>query len=289
MSAKLLLGKPVADDIKEAVRLGVQQRLNNRLRRPGLAVILVGNNPASESYVGHKQKACDKAGIVSTIHRLDADATESQIAQCIDALNNDNNVHGILLQLPLPQANMVDRLLERINPKKDVDGFHPYNMGRLTVRQPLLRPCTPWGVIKLLESTGEELAGKHAVIIGASNIVGRPMSLELLLKKCTTTVCHRHTKNLAEQVSHADILVVATGKPGLIKASWIKPGAIIIDVGFSRLSDGKISGDVDFDAAKDVAGWITPVPGGVGLMTVAMLLDNTLKAANLYDQAPINL
>jgi methylenetetrahydrofolate dehydrogenase (NADP+) / methenyltetrahydrofolate cyclohydrolase len=281
LSATILYAKPIADRIRCDIANKVKARIDKGLAAPGLAVIVVGNNPASATYVKHKQAACEKAGIISTCHRLDAATCEQEIATLIDKLNHDPAVHGILLQLPLPEIDMVDRLLERIDPKKDVDGFHPYNIGRLALRQPLLRPCTPWGVIKLLEFTGEPLAGKHAVIIGASNIVGRPMALELLLKKCTVTVCHRHTKDLQAQIEHADILVTAMGNPGVIKSDWIKPGAMVIDVGFSKLSNGKISGDMDFESAKERAGWITPVPGGVGLMTVTMLLDNALLAADL--------
>lgn len=284
MSANILDGKVLADKIKQQVATAVQQRISRQLPAPGLAVILVGNNPASLSYVGHKTKACAAVGILSHSYRLPEDCTESQIVELIEQLNQDSAVHGILLQLPLPAHIDSSRLLEKIDPAKDVDGFHPYNMGRLVERQPLLRPCTPWGVIQLLKATGQSLKGLHAVVLGASNIVGRPMALELLLAKCTVTVCHRFTPNLAPHVQAADILVAAIGKPGLIQSEWIKPGAIVIDVGFNRLPDGKIVGDVEFATACERASWITPVPGGVGQMTVAILLENTLLAAKNHTQ-----
>lgn len=281
MSANILDGKVLADQIKADVATRVRERISRNLPPPGLAVILVGNNTASLSYVGHKQKACAAVGILSQCYRLAEDCTESQIVELIEQLNQDAAVHGILLQLPLPAHIDPSRLLEKIATAKDVDGFHPYNMGRLAERQPLLRPCTPWGVIKLLQATGQPLAGLHAVVLGASNIVGRPMALELLLAKCTVTVCHRFTANLAPHVQAADILISAVGKPGLVRNEWIKPGAILIDVGFNHLSDGKVVGDLDFTGASQRAAWITPVPGGVGQMTVAMLLENTLLAAKL--------
>ena len=285
MSGQLIDGKAIAADIKESVRQHILDRQSRGLPTPGLDVILVGDNPASASYVSHKQAACQFAGIRSRCHRLPATCTADDITQLIDTCNNDLSVHGILLQLPLPDHIDSDALLERINPQKDVDGFHPYNLGRLVQRRPLLRPCTPKGVITLLESTQEAIAGKHAVVVGASNIVGRPMALELLLAKCTTTVCHRFTRHLDEQINHADILISATGKHGLIQSDWIKPGAIVIDVGFSRLSNGSITGDLEFETARQRASWITPVPGGVGPMTVATLLQNTLIAADLQNQA----
>ncbi len=283
MPAKIIDGKAVANTIKTNVAKQVQQRLDNGLAPPGLDVILVGDNPASATYVKHKQNACKAVGILSNCHRLPADTSETEMATLIQHCNNDPKIHGILLQLPLPGQINSDNLLELIHPNKDVDGFHPYNLGRLVQRRPRLRPCTPKGVITLLESTGEDIAGKDAVVVGASNIVGRPMGLELLLAKCTATVCHRFTRNLDEQVKRADIVIAATGKPGLVKSDWIKPGAIVIDVGFSRLNNGKISGDIEFETAKERAGWITPVPGGVGPMTIATLLENTLMAAELQD------
>ncbi|MDF1761211.1 MAG: bifunctional methylenetetrahydrofolate dehydrogenase/methenyltetrahydrofolate cyclohydrolase FolD [Coxiellaceae bacterium] len=285
MTDTILSGKPVATEIKQQVASGVQQRIGRGKIAPGLAVVLVGDNPASEAYVGHKQRGCEQVGIVSTCHRLPADSTEQQITDTLEALNQDPTVHGILLQLPLPDVAMADRLLEKIDPDKDVDGFHPYNIGRLVQRQPLLRPCTPWGVMKLLQYYNVDCAGKNAVIIGASNIVGRPMALELLLAKATITVCHRFTKHLEQQVRSAEILVVGIGNPGIIKTEWINKDCVVIDVGFNRRDDGSICGDIDFDSAKHHAKAITPVPGGVGLMTVAMLLSNTLEAANRMDPA----
>lgn len=280
MSTQLLLGKPCAEAIKKEVRLGIEERLSRGLKAPGLAVILVGHNPASEAYVGHKRKACEEVGIYSKLHHLDEQTTQAELEKVIDQCNQDPDIHGILLQLPLPSHLSADPLLERIDPYKDVDGFHPYNLGRLVQRRPFLRPCTPYGVMNLLKQTGKTLAGLHAVVVGASNIVGRPMALELLLAKCTVTVCHRFTHNLKELVQAADLLVVAIGKPGIIQSEWIKPGSIVVDVGFNRLSDGRIVGDIDFETAKERAAWITPVPGGVGLMTVATLLENTLLASN---------
>jgi methylenetetrahydrofolate dehydrogenase (NADP+)/methenyltetrahydrofolate cyclohydrolase len=277
MPAKLIDGKAIAASIQTKI----QTQISQLAEQPGLDVILIGSNPASTSYVGHKQRACEKVGIRSRLHHLPADCTVKQVAQQIDQCNTDPNVHGILLQLPLPSHIDCDPLLERIDPKKDVDGFHPYNLGRLVQRRPLLRPCTPKGVMTLLESTGEDLRGKHAVVVGASNIVGRPMALELLLAKCTVTVCHRFTQNLQQQIKRADILISATGSHGIIHSEWIKSSAIVIDVGFSRLNNGKITGDIDFETAKARAGWITPVPGGVGPMTVTTLLENTLLAFSL--------
>lgn len=279
MSANILNGKVLSKLIIERVALQVADRIRRNLPAPGLAVILVGNNPASISYVGHKQKACLEAGILSRCHQLPENCTQQEIVDLIDECNQDPTIHGILLQLPLPAHISPLPLLEKILPSKDVDGFHPYNMGRLAERNPALRPCTSYGVIKLLAATGEDLTGRHAVILGASNIVGRPMALELLLAKCTITVCHRFTQSLSAHVQMADILVSAVGKPDLVKSEWIKPGAIVIDVGFNRLPSGKIVGDIEFDTARERAGWITPVPGGVGQMTVAMLLENTLLAA----------
>lgn len=279
MTAQLLDGKAIAATIKSQVSADILSRQENGHMAPGLDVILVGENPASATYVKHKQNACNLVGIRSNCHHLPSRTSEQEIANLITKLNNDPNVHGILLQLPLPEQINPDVLLELIHPDKDVDGFHPYNLGRLVQRRPRLRPCTPKGVITLLESTGEALAGKSAVIVGASNIVGRPMALELLLEKCTPTVCHRFTKNLERHIREADILISATGCPGIIQSDWIKEGASVIDVGFSHLSNGKVSGDIEFDTAKERAAWITPVPGGVGPMTIATLLQNTLYAA----------
>lgn len=284
MSAKILDGKAIAAKVKASVRRQVQHRLNNNLPAPGLAVILVGENPASIAYVGHKQRACEEAGILFHCHRLPENIHQGELAAVIDDCNNDLTVHGILLQLPLPEQLQVNELLTKIAPEKDVDGFHPFNMGQLVLRSPTLRPCTPYGVIQLLKETGEDLAGKNAVIVGASNIVGRPMALELLLTKCTVTICHRFTHNLSYHVQNADILISAIGKPGVIQSDWIKPDSIVIDVGFNRLEGGIIVGDIDFPTAIHRAGWITPVPGGVGQLTVATLLENTLRAAKLIEK-----
>ena len=279
MTAKLIDGKSIAAQIRQSVKETVQQRLAAGGRPPGLAVIQVGNDPASEVYVANKRKSCQDVGFVSKAYDLPADTRQEQLLALIDQLNADPEIDGILVQLPLPPDIDPETVIERIHPDKDVDGFHPYNIGRLAVRLPLLRSCTPLGIITLLKSTGIELYGKEAVVVGASNIVGRPMSLELLLAGCTVTTCHRFTQDLHAHVARADILVVAVGKPGLVKGDWIKPGAIVIDVGMNRDSSGKLVGDVEFDAAKERAGWITPVPGGVGPMTVATLLQNTIYAA----------
>lgn len=279
MTSKILDGRALAAKIKSKTNQQIQEWQKKGLTVPGLAVILVGDNPASATYVQLKQIACEEVGIHSQCFRLPEDVTESQLIEVIDQCNHDPKIHGILLQLPLPDHIECENLLEKISPEKDVDGFHPYNMGRLVQRRPLLRPCTPFGIMKLLETTGEDLLGLHAVVVGASNIVGRPMALELLMADCTVTVCHRYTKHLAHHIQEADLLVAAIGKPGVIQSDWIKPGAIVIDVGFSRLSSGEISGDIDFATAEQRASWITPVPGGVGPMTVATLLENTLVAA----------
>ena len=262
--------------IKEAILT----RKKQGLQTPGLSVILVGNDPASTVYVHQKELACQLVGIRSTIHRMTNTVLEAELEARIDQCNADSNTHGILLQLPLPVHINIFRLLERIHPNKDVDGLHPYNLGRLMQRHPALRPCTSAGILTLLQETNEDLTGKHAVVVGTSNIVGRPVALELLLAKCTTTMCHRFTRNLEKHINMADLLIAAIGQPGIIQSKWIKPGAIVIDVGCSRLNQNKIVGDVDFKTAKEKASWITPVPGGVGPMTVAILLENTLQAAN---------
>lgn len=285
MTANIIDGKKIAEGIKNRVGIAVQKRQEDGLATPGLDVILVGDNPASASYVGHKQRACKACGIASTCHRLPEDTSKATLLELIRHLNQKKDTHGILLQLPLPSHLNADDFLEHIHPDKDVDGFHPYNFGRLALRQPRLRPCTPHGVITLLQSTGIELPGKNAVVIGASNIVGRPMALELLLNKCTVTVCHRYTQDLERIINSADIVISATGAFGVVNSEWIKPGAIVIDVGFSRLSNGSITGDIEFETAKKRASWITPVPGGVGPMTVATLLENTLLATELQDNA----
>ena len=284
MSAQILDGKATAAALRNDIRLAVEKRVSAGKRPPGLAVILIGADPASAVYVGSKRRGCEEVGIKSVSHDLPTETTETELLALIDSLNNDESIDGILVQLPLPEHINTESVIERILPDKDVDGFHPYNIGRLAQRNPLLRPCTPKGIMTLLEKTGEDLRGKEAVIIGVSNIVGRPMGLELLLAACTTTSCHRMTQDLEFHVRRADILVVAVGKPGFIPGNWIKEGAIIIDVGINRLDNGKLTGDVDFEGAKDKAAWITPVPGGVGPMTVATLLENTLYAAEeLHD------
>jgi len=279
MTAKLIDGKTIAARVKESVRLRIDQRRLNRQRIPGLAVILVGTDPASEVYVRNKRKACDDAGLLSHSYDLPQETTEQELLALIDRLNDDLTIDGILVQFPLPDHINPDLVTERIQPDKDVDGFHPYNIGRLALRRPALRSCTPRGVITLLEHTDEPFYGREAVVVGASNIVGRPMYLELLLAGCTVTTCHRFTRDLDQHVARADILVVAVGKPGVVAGEWVKPGATVIDVGINRQADGSLIGDIGFDAARERAAWITPVPGGVGPMTVATLLENTLYAA----------
>jgi len=284
MSARILDGKKLAQQQRAEIKHRVDQRLQNGGRAPGLAVLKIGHDPASEVYVRNKRRACNEAGFRSFDFDLPVDVSQDELLALIDQLNNRSDVDGILVQLPLPGHIDQTTIIERINPDKDVDGFHPYNIGRLAQRMPRLRPCTPRGVIHLLKSTNETLAGKEAVVVGASNIVGRPMSLELLLAGCTVTICHRFTQNLAAHVARAELLVVAVGKPTMVKGDWIRPGAIVIDVGINRLPNGKLAGDVEFEAAKNRASWITPVPGGVGPMTVATLLLNTLEAAEYRDR-----
>ena len=279
MTAQLIDGKAIAASLRQQIAQRVAERSQRGQRAPGLAVILVGNDPASEVYVSHKRKDCEEVGFMSKAYDLPANTSQVELLALIDELNDAKEIDGILVQLPLPAHLDASQLLERIRPDKDVDGFHPYNIGRLAQRIPLLRPCTPKGIMTLLESTGADLHGMHAVIVGASNIVGRPMALELLLAGCTVTVTHRFTKDLPGHLASADLVVVAAGKPGLVKGEWIKQGAIVIDVGINRQADGKLIGDVVFDTALPRAGWITPVPGGVGPMTRACLLENTLYAA----------
>jgi len=286
MTAQRIDGKQVAQQVREQVKQGVAARLAAGSRAPGLAVVMVGEDPASAVYVGSKRNACKEVGIVSKAFDLPATTSQAELEALIDQLNTDAEVDGILVQLPLPQGLDAQAILERINPFKDVDGFHPFNMGRLAQRNPALRPCTPRGVITLLDSIGLDLHGKNAVVVGASNIVGRPMSLELLLAGATTTVCHRFTNDLKEHVQRADVLVVAVGKPDFIPGEWIKPGAVVIDVGINRLPSGQLVGDVEFDVAEQRASYITPVPGGVGPMTVATLMQNTLQACDTW-HAPL--
>ena len=282
MPAQLIDGKAIAANIRASVKTQIDERLSAGKRAPGLAVVLVGQDPASEVYVGNKIRACEQVGIRSFDYDMPSDTSQTALEQLIDELNDNPDVDGILLQLPLPAGLDATPILERIHPHKDVDGFHPYNVGRLAQRIPALRPCTPKGIITLLDSTQIDLHGLNAVVVGASNIVGRPMSLELLLAGATTTVCHRFTNDLEKHVRRADIVVVAVGKPEFIPGEWIKEGAIVIDVGMNRLNDGRLTGDVEFDTAVQRAGWITPVPGGVGPMTVASLIENTLQACVEY-------
>ncbi len=282
MSARIIDGKAVSQQVKAEVAAQVAQMKEQGQRIPGLAVILVGLDPASQVYVSNKRKSCEQVGFVSRSYDLPETTGEQELLDLIDELNIDSEIDGILVQLPLPEGIDAQLVLERIVPHKDVDGFHPYNIGRLAQRNPALRPCTPKGIMTLIESTGIKTHGLDATIVGASNIVGRPMTLELLLAGCTTTTCHRFTKDLEQKVRSADLVVVAVGKPGFIPGEWIKPGAIVIDVGINRLDDGRLVGDVAFEAARERAAFITPVPGGVGPMTVAKLIENTLIAAKEY-------
>jgi len=278
MSARIIDGKAIAADIRQQVKQGIDKRLASGKRPPGLAVILVGSDPASEIYVRNKRRACEESGVLSRSWDLAQDTPQQQLLDLIDTLNDDAEIDGILVQLPLPGHIDAETIIERIQPDKDVDGFHPYNVGRLALRIPQLRSCTPRGIITLLDSTDEPYYGREAVVVGVSNHVGRPMALELLMAGATVTCCHRFTKDLEKHVRSAEILVVAAGKPGLVPGEWVQPGATVIDVGIHR-SDNGLIGDVVFAAAQQRAGWITPVPGGVGPMTVATLLQNTLYAA----------
>ncbi|MGI9258754.1 MAG: bifunctional methylenetetrahydrofolate dehydrogenase/methenyltetrahydrofolate cyclohydrolase FolD [Gammaproteobacteria bacterium] len=281
MAATIIDGKAIAQQIQAEVAARIERRTASGLRAPGLAVVLVGNDGASQIYVRNKRRACDAAGVRSFDYDLPANTTEDTVLSLIDELNDEDEVDGILVQLPLPDHIDETQVIERISPTKDVDGFHPYTVGRLTQRIPVLRPCTPHGIMVLLERSGVDVVGLHAVIVGASNHVGRPLALEMLLAGATTTVCHRFTEDLESYVRQADVLCVAVGKPGIIPGNWIKPGAVVVDIGITRLVDGTLSGDVDFAGASEVASLITPVPGGVGPMTVAMLLSNTLAALEL--------
>jgi len=278
MTAERLDGKAIAAEIRGAVKSGVDALKKAGERPPGLSVVLVGDAPASQVYVRNKAKACEEVGFYSEVHRLPASTPQDTLLELVDRLNADARVDGILVQLPLPDQIDAEAVIERIAPGKDVDGFHPYNVGRLALRMPRLRSCTPKGVMTLLTRTGCRLEGLDAVIIGQSNIVGRPMALELLAARCTITVCHSRTKDLAAKVRGADLLVAAMGRPRFVPGDWIKEGAIVIDVGMNRTADGHLVGDVDFPACAKRAAWITPVPGGVGPMTIASLLENTLQA-----------
>ena len=282
MSAKIIDGKAIAQSVRHGVATKVQQRIAAGLRAPGLAVVLVGEDPASQVYVGSKRRACEEVGLISRSYDVPVETDQQALLDLIDELNQDPTVDGILVQLPLPAHIDSTLVIERIQPDKDVDGFHPYNVGRLAQRIPALRPCTPKGIMTLIQHTGVDTYGLNAVIVGASNIVGRPMTLELLLAGCTTITTHRFTKDLESFVRQADLLVVAVGKAEFIPGEWIKPGAIVIDVGINRLADGRLVGDVAYAAAAERASFITPVPGGVGPMTVASLIENTLEACEQY-------
>jgi methylenetetrahydrofolate dehydrogenase (NADP+)/methenyltetrahydrofolate cyclohydrolase len=283
MTARIIDGKARAERLTAEIRERVTARVAAGKSLPGLAVVLVGDNPASQVYVRNKRRMTEASGMRSFAHDLPATTSQADLLALIDRLNRDPAVNGILVQLPLPQQIDTELVTERIDPLKDVDGFHPYNIGRLVLKRPTLRPCTPYGCMTLLKDTGEDLVGKHAVVIGQSNIVGRPMALELLMERCTVTICHSKTRDLPGLVRQADIVVAGIGKANFVEGDWIKAGAIVIDVGINRGADGKLCGDVDFAAAKERASWITPVPGGVGPMTIATLLANTVRAAELQD------
>jgi methylenetetrahydrofolate dehydrogenase (NADP+) / methenyltetrahydrofolate cyclohydrolase len=277
--ARLIDGKAIAQSLTQQVRAAIDALVASGARRPGLAVVLVGNNPASEVYVRNKRRSCEEVGVISVAHDLPATATEAELLALLARLNDEPSIDGILVQLPLPAQIRGRAVIEAIDPAKDVDGLHPYNLGRLAQREPLLRACTPYGVIKMLQHIGVSPRGMEAVVVGASSIVGRPMALELLLAGATTTVCHTQTRNLESQVARAELLVVAIGKPQMVLGAWIRPGAVVIDIGIHRMADNKLVGDVEFAAAAQRAAWITPVPGGVGPMTIATLLNNTLEAS----------
>jgi len=277
--AKILDGKAVASRVRQQVALEAAAFAVKKGRRPGLAVVQVGADPASSVYVRHKRKACAEAGIESFAHDLPATTSEAELLSLVARLNADDRVDGVLVQLPLPKGLDANRVMDSVDPAKDVDGFHPVNTGLLAQKRPALRPCTPYGVIRLAKEYGIELAGARATVVGASNIVGRPMALELLLARSTVTVCHTGTRDLQAEVERADVVVAAVGKPDFVKGEWIRPGAVVFDVGVNRLPDGRLVGDVEYEVAAQRAAWITPVPGGVGPMTIAMLLDNTLHAA----------
>lgn len=281
MTAKIIDGAAIAKKLQQDIALQIEKRRTQGLRAPGLAMIIVGENPASQIYVTKKRKLCQELGILSKDYNLSANLEETELLKLITTLNNDQTIDGILVQLPLPKHIASAKVLEQILPDKDVDGFHPYNIGRLAIDQPTLRPCTPKGVMALLESTGVDLKGLNAVVIGASNIVGKPMAMELINARATVTVCRSTTRNLSAITRQADIIVAATGVAQMVKEDWVKEGAIVIDVGINRLPNGQLVGDVDFERVKELAGWITPVPGGVGPMTVVMLMANTLYAAEV--------
>ena len=284
MTAQIIDGKAVSQKCLDKIAAEVAQRTAENKRPPCLAVILIGDNPASQVYVRNKKNACEKVGFRSLSYEKSADFSEAELLALIDELNNDDTVDGILVQLPVPPHIDSQKIIERIRPDKDVDGFHPYNIGRLAVKMPLMRPCTPKGVMTMLAEYGIDIKGKNVTIVGQSNIVGRPQALEMLMNRATITVCHTATKDLPAEVGRADIVVAAVGRPNCIKGEWIKDGAVVIDVGINRLDSGKLCGDVEFATASEKASFITPVPGGVGPMTIASLLENTLEAAKLHDQ-----
>ena len=284
MTAQIIDGKAVSVKCLDKIAAEVENRKAQNKRPPCLAVILVGDNPASHVYVRNKKNACEKVGFRSLSYEKSADFSEAELLALIDELNNDETVDGILVQLPVPPHIDSQKIIERIRPDKDVDGFHPYNIGRLAVKMPLMRPCTPKGVMTMLSEYGIDVKGKNVTIVGQSNIVGRPQALEMLMNRATITVCHTATKDLPAEVKRADIVVAAVGRPNCIKGEWIKDGAVVIDVGINRLDNGKLCGDVEFETAREKASYITPVPGGVGPMTIASLLENTLEAAKLHDK-----
>ena len=284
MTAQIIDGKAVSVKCLDKIAAEVENRKAQNKRPPCLAVILVGDNPASHVYVRNKKNACEKVGFRSLSYEKSADFSEAELLALIDTLNNDETVDGILVQLPVPEHIDSQKIIERIRPDKDVDGFHPYNIGRLAVKMPLMRPCTPKGVMTMLAEYNIDVKGKNVTIVGQSNIVGRPQALEMLMNRATITVCHTATKDLPAEVGRADIVVAAVGRPNCIKGEWIKDGAVVIDVGINRLENGKLCGDVEFATASEKASFITPVPGGVGPMTIASLLENTLEAAKLHDQ-----
>ena len=285
VSDKRIDGKAVAAELRKSIAAQVAERVSAGKSRPGLAVVLVGEDAASQVYVRSKVKACEEAGIISRNHSLPVETTQEELLALIDTLNADPIINGILVQLPLPPQIDVQAVIERIDPSKDVDGFHPYNLGRLAGKAPTLRPCTPYGCMRLLDAYGIDPMGKKAVVVGASNIVGRPVALELLMARATVTVCHSKTADLPAELAQADIVIAAVGIPEFIKGEWLKPGAVVIDVGINRLDDGRLVGDVEFEPAYEKVSAITPVPGGVGPMTIACLLQNTLEACEAAENA----
>ncbi|MBI5903357.1 MAG: bifunctional methylenetetrahydrofolate dehydrogenase/methenyltetrahydrofolate cyclohydrolase FolD [Deltaproteobacteria bacterium] len=277
--SRIIDGREIAAQVRAEIKSEISLLKEKAGMTPGLAVVLVGDDPASRVYVRNKGKACEEVGIRSFQHTLPADTGEEGLLALIRGLNGSKDVNGILVQLPLPSHIDEETVIEAVSPQKDVDGFHPYNVGRLTIGRPLLQPCTPYGVMRMIDSIGVDLTGKEAVVVGRSNIVGKPMALMLLHKNATVTICHSKTRDIAQKVKAADILIAAVGRAGFIKGDWVKDGAVVIDVGINRTAEGKLAGDVDFEGASKRASFITPVPGGVGPMTIAMLLKNTVEAA----------